>query len=118
MRQVEVRLPTHFSIEPLFSSSAGDTVRFLVHPFSSESGQMVQCEAPIKTMRQVRSSNGKKENRFIIETTLNIGPIEKNIELSLTDRSLMRFNLLLGREALTHFAIIDPDKKYLLGLIK
>ena len=37
------------------------------------------------------------------------------IELTLTDRSLMCFYLLLGQEALFRFAIVDVSKNYLLG---
>lgn len=95
----------------------GEFVRFLVQPFGIESSTDIQCQAPIKSIRNIKSSNGKKELRYVIETILNIGTLQQKIELTLTDRSLMRFNVLLGRKALLKFAIIDPSKKYILGPI-
>ena len=92
-------------------------VQFLVEPFSNEIDNVRQCEVLVKDVRYITSSNSTKEERFIINTDLIIGGITQQIELSLTSRKLMRFNILLGREALNKFAIIDPSKKYILSLI-
>ncbi len=93
----------------------GAYVKFKVHPFTGEADTKKHCILPVSDIRPITSSNSAKEIRYIIKTRLKIGENTFPIELSLTNRSLMRFNILLGREALNKFAIIDPSKKYLLG---
>jgi ribosomal protein S6--L-glutamate ligase len=90
-------------------------VCFLVRPFPDEDDHASKCNVPLKEIREIKSSNGDIESRCVIEVELIMGAVKKTIELTLTDRNLMRFNLLLGREALSGEVVIDPAKKYLLG---
>lgn len=59
--------------------------------------------------KDVRSSNGAVEERFIISTQIEFGDILFDIDLSLTSRGDMRSPVLLGRKFLSanHF-IINP----------
>lgn len=59
--------------------------------------------------KQVRSSNGIGEERFIIKTKIRIGKKVYDINLSLTFRGDMRFPVLLGRKFLSdnHF-VVNP----------
>ena len=98
----------------LVKKSGGDYVSFTLALFSDEKDSHHLCTYPITDVREITSSNGKKETRYVITTTLVVGVITKDIELTLTNRNLMRYNLLLGREALTPDFIIDPSKTYLL----
>lgn len=90
-------------------------VKFTTHPFINDlSIERTVC-LPIFDERRITSSNGKKESRYIIRTPLNILEQSFDVEISLTDRALMRFPMLLGREAIKQFAIVDPAKSYCLG---
>lgn len=90
-------------------------VKFTTHPFMSDlSIERTVC-LPIFDERKISSSNGKKESRYIIKTPLNVFEKIFDVEISLTDRALMRFPMLLGREAIKKFAIVDPEKSYCLG---
>jgi len=91
-----------------------DYVAFSLTLFSGEEDNHHLCTYPITDIRNVTSSNGKKEARYVIMAMLYMGNVKKEIELTLTNRHLMRYNLLLGREALTPHFIIDPSKAYLL----
>ena len=76
-----------------------------------------QLKMPVKQQRLVKSSNGTAERRFIIETTITIMGEQLPVELSLTDRSEMKYPVLLGRKILTGRYIVDVDtihcsKKY------
>ena len=62
----------------------------------------------------VRSSIGVRETRPLIEATVQLGPLLKRIRLTLTNRSTMRFPMLLGRTALTGDFVVDVSRKYLL----
>lgn len=92
-----------------------DYVKFTTHPFINDVRIARTVCLPIIDEKNIASSNGKKERRYIVETPLRINDQQFEIEISLTNRSLMRFPMLLGREALAQFAMVDPNKSYCLG---
>lgn len=98
----------------LIKKNGVEYISFILTPFLGEIGKHQTCIRKIKDLRNIISSNGIKEQRFIIDAIINLGGIKKNIDISLTNRHLMRFNLLLGREALIPDYIIDPSKKNIL----
>lgn len=59
--------------------------------------------------RDVMSSSGHKELRYVIQTSLQLGDQQWNIELTLSNRDPMRFRILLGREALAEKVTVDPS---------
>jgi hypothetical protein len=89
-------------------------VRFKVHPLQNELNIEVDCEALLVEKRIVTDSGGHKEERYVIETTLFMGPMKKKVEFTLTNRESMKYRMLIGRTALEHF-YIDPCQSYLLG---
>lgn len=64
--------------------------------------------------RQVRSSNGQAEWRYVIRTPMRLGELEFPLELSLTDRREMRHPMLLGRRALRRL-LVAPGAAFLHG---
>lgn len=64
--------------------------------------------------RQVRSSNGQAEWRYVIRTPMRLGELEFPLELSLTDRRDMRHPMLLGRRALRRL-LVAPGAAFLHG---
>ncbi len=70
-------------------------------------------ELPIYKSKTVKSSNGQTEERFIVKTKVRIMEKELNAELSLTDRSEMRYPVLIGRKLIKGHFIVDVSKKYL-----
>jgi hypothetical protein len=87
-------------------------VRFYVHPIQRRRRPEVLCEAPLIDERVVVSSNGKPEHRYVVQTLLKIGDIVWPIEITLTNRDVMSFRMLLGRQALRHGLIVDPGSSY------
>ncbi len=65
---------------------------------------------PLYAERRVKSSNGKSEKRYIVNTTVTLFDKEFNIEISLTDRSEMECPVLIGRKLLTKGFIVDVNK--------
>ncbi len=93
-------------------------VRFKIHPIQKKNLVRV-CEAPLVDRRNVISSNGEREMRPVIMTTIMIGSVVMQAELTLTSRHKMNFRMLLGREALKKARlIVSPSKSFLLGKIK
>lgn len=65
----------------------------------------------ISRWAKVRSSNGQYTLRCFVRTRIRIGPVEKEIELSLVSREKMSFRMLLGREALEKDFVIDVTRR-------
>lgn len=90
-------------------------VRFGVHPEQGNSDKVVHCEAPIIDDRVVTDSGGHKENRPVIRTTLCLGGVEHNVEMTLTDRDSMLFRMLIGRTAISQGFLVSPGQSFKLG---
>lgn len=90
-----------------------DIVRFEVHPVQRTVRPTVRCEAPLIDERYVRSSDGARELRPVVATTIQLGDDSWSIELTLTDRALMGFRLLLGRRAIRRRYVVDPGRSWL-----
>tara|TARA_B110000091_G_C13732995_1_gene439877 strand:- start:530 stop:964 length:435 start_codon:yes stop_codon:yes gene_type:complete len=90
-------------------------VRFDIHPDTHDVNQVVQREAKVKSVRKVKSSNATQQRRLVIETDILIAGMRWSIELTLTDRSEMKYLMLLGREAMSGRLIVDPEHEFLLS---
>ncbi len=101
-----------FNVKPFWENDL-PYVSFSVHP-SLRPGKSNVCSSRIVDQRYIRSSNGQKDLRFVIETTLVIGKRRKKIQLTLSNRSSLRYQLLIGREAMQDY-IIEPKRSYILG---
>lgn len=63
--------------------------------------------------KTVKSTIGLAEERYTIVTELSIFKNSHSVEFSLTDRSTMKFPILLGRKFLAFRYIVDVSKKNL-----
>lgn len=70
-------------------------------------------EFPIFDSREVKSSNGLSELRFFIKTEIVLFDTVYKIEFSLTDRSEMKYPLLIGRKFIRNKFVVDVSKKNL-----
>lgn len=59
----------------------------------------------------IKSSNGTSEERFAIKTTITLFKETHPIELTLSERSDMKFPILLGRKFLNKKYIVDSSQK-------
>ncbi len=71
--------------------------------------------AAVREFVVVRDSSGRTERRPVIETVLRLGPIERRIAVTLTNRGDMLFPMLIGRTALGPGVVVDPSRRHLLG---
>jgi hypothetical protein len=69
--------------------------------------------SPVHTIRYVKSSNGIVQERVTIKTRAKFFGRDRTIELSLADRSEMKYPVLIGRKFLTGKYIVDVSKIYL-----
>lgn len=86
-------------------------IQFYVILSRNHHDRRVKVVAPLLKKGRVRSSTGKYSLRYFVNTRVRIGPIEKDIEISLVSREKMIFRMLLGRRALTHDFIVDVSRR-------
>lgn len=71
----------------------------------------VHVQTHIRRRGRVRSSTGHMTERIFVATMLRLGPIEKEIEVSLVEREKMIYRMLLGRSALTGPILVDVSRR-------
>ena len=98
-----------------FIKDGENWVRFDINPIQKNEKTIIHCEAKLIDKRIVKSSSGYREQRFVIQTHLEIGNEIWAIEMTLTNRDSMGFRMLLGREAMSGRTLVDPEEKYVLG---
>jgi len=103
-----------YYVEP-FEAGGKPMVRFGLHPRQDDTETQVECVAEVFDVRTVSDSGGHREERYVIKTPLRIGGETFTAELTLTNRDAMKFRMLLGRRAMEHRFVVDPDASYLMG---
>ncbi|WP_304198844.1 30S ribosomal protein S6--L-glutamate ligase [Flavobacterium alvei] len=98
-----------------FKKESQNWVKFDINPIQNNVKTVIHCEAPLVDKRIVKSSSGFREERYVIQTNLEIGKAKWLIEMTLTNRDSMGFRMLLGREAMIGRVMVDPEQQYLLG---
>lgn len=98
-----------------FKKDAQNWVKFDINPIQNNVKTIIHCEAPLVDKRIVKSSSGFREERYVIQTNLEIGNSNWVIEMTLTNRDSMGFRMLLGREAMSGRVMVDPEQQYVLG---
>lgn len=62
-------------------------------------------------IKNIRSSNGKKQKRYIVSTSAIFFNKKYKIKLSLSDRGKMNYPVLIGRKFLNNKFIVDVSQK-------
>lgn len=99
----------HTSVVEPFGPSNAPRVRFLVNPNPDKLDLEVTCTAPIVDRRNVTSSNGDTELRYVIHTNVQMGDRVWPIDMTLTNRENMSYRMLLGRTAIMDDMTVDPN---------
>jgi len=88
-------------------------VRFNLLDPSHETYNDKLFELPIHRKKVVKSSNGSTEERFVVKTQVKLFDKPLTAELSLTDRSEMRYPVLVGRKLINGRFLVDVSQKYI-----
>ena len=73
------------------------------------------CEAPVYGQRNIKSSNGVMQTRYVVETVMKLGPLEWLGHMTLANRQSMIFPVLIGRRALKRGFLVNSGKRWMLG---
>jgi hypothetical protein len=96
-----------------FEEEGRKMVRFKVHPYQRDFHRTVESVAEVVDMRNVRNSGGQAEWRPVIHTHIELMGQNWPIEITLTNRDVMGFRMLLGRQAVRRHFLIDPGRSSL-----
>ena len=96
-----------FNIQ-VFRREGVQWVSFEIHPIQNNRRTVIRCERPVIDKRNVKSSSGISETRYVISAAVKLGELVWDIELTLANRDSMGFRMLLGREAMVERIMVDP----------
>lgn len=106
-----------FAVKP-FKKDHRHWVKFSVHPEQLRRNKVIECCSEILDIRWVTDSGGHRERRFVIQTLVLVGAESWPIDITLTNRDMMRFRMLLGRSALKNRFLVDPAVSYLMQKVE
>ncbi len=101
----------HGEVLEEFERDGEKFVRFAVD-FEQQHVRQI-CEAVHVDVRGITSSNGETQYRYVIKTPLKIGDLEFRAEISLANRSDMKFPMLIGRSSLRRRFVVDSGYSWL-----
>ncbi len=88
--------------------------KYVKFVFVEDGGKKHRLKALFIEERKIRSSTGQETIRPIIKVQIKMGLELFNVEVSLINRDLMGFKMLIGRDALKNNFLINPSKSFLL----
>lgn len=95
-----------------------EVVEFTVLPHQDSRKDKVVCEADLIEMRRVKSSTGHVTKRPVVVVEVKLGGKAWPIELTLVNRDIMGFRMLLGRQAIRQGFLVDPGASFLQGTVR
>lgn len=76
----------------------------------SSSGELTDViERPLVRVVRIKRHGGEPQRRPVIQLKVCFGALERDVEFSLVDRNQFDQPVLLGRNALQGFTVIDPE---------
>jgi ribosomal protein S6--L-glutamate ligase len=103
----------HASVIEPFGAAKNPQVRFLFQPDPDDPAIEITCSAPVVDRREVTSSNGDTELRYVIETPIEMGGVRWPIQLTLSNREAMSYRMLFGRGAFLPDMVVDANVSFL-----
>lgn len=86
---------------------------FKIHPKQKSKFPIIETKSKVIEFRRVTSSNGISSERPVIMVEIVLGQVKTPIELTLVNRDMMGFRMLLGRTAIKGKYYVDPGKSFL-----
>lgn len=88
-------------------------VTFKIHPLQRSHTPEIVGRARLLEYRNVKSSVGNTTLRPVIETQIKIGNETHTIEVTLVNRDMMGFRMLLGRQAMKQRYLVNPSRTFM-----
>ncbi|PIT99259.1 MAG: ATP-dependent zinc protease [Bdellovibrionales bacterium CG10_big_fil_rev_8_21_14_0_10_45_34] len=89
-------------------------VEFKILPTQHSRKGEKKVRAKVIDVRKIKSSSGHETMRPVIRIPIQIGPVLFESEVTLVNRDLMGFRMLLGRQALRKRFLVNTARSYLM----
>ena len=96
-----------------FRQNGVEFVKFSVFPWQNNNSSRTTVTSELMAFRNIRSSSGCLEKRPVVLADIRVAGITFKTELTLTNRELMGFRMLLGRRALDKGFAVITGRSYL-----
>jgi hypothetical protein len=73
------------------------------------SGRTIRFKKKLVRYAFIKEHEGPSQKRPVVDMTICLGDHKKEIEVSLVDRGVFQYPVLLGRNALEGHVIVDPE---------
>jgi hypothetical protein len=120
LRKIKAKIDTgartsalHVTNIKYFKKGRTHYAQFKVHPEQDSAKPSYTCEAKVIEVRDIKSSTGHITQRPVVEVEIKLGPKSFVTELTLVNRDMMGFRMLIGRKALKNRFIVNVAKSYL-----
>lgn len=91
----------------------GEDVTFVLYDKVHSAYHGKKITLPISQRKNVKSSNGKSEERIFIQSSIKLGCKSYKAEISLANRKNMKYPMLIGRLFLCRHYLIDVSHRYM-----
>lgn len=102
----------HVTNLELVPRGASVYAHFKIHPMQDSATPAIKCSAKLIEKRKIRSSTGQYTIRPVIALNLKIGEEIFETEVTLVNRDLMGFRMLLGRQALKNRFTVNVARSF------
>ncbi|TVZ41631.1 hypothetical protein P886_0978 [Alteromonadaceae bacterium 2753L.S.0a.02] len=93
-----------------FQRDGEDWVKFRIEHDDLKSGEL---KVPVERWVEViQSTSEEPDRRAVVSAWIQIGDLKEKAEFTLTDRTHLKFPLLLGRNFFKDLAIVDVSRKF------
>ena len=96
----------------LEGSESLPVARMVVPLSRSDPERTVTVTTPVVAYKSVRDTRARSELRPVVRARVRCGPIDRDIDVTVTDRAGMIFRMILGRQALAGHALVDAGRAY------
>ena len=76
---------------------------------------VVRLKSKVEKIKTIRSASGEPRRRLVIKEQVRLGKTVKNVFITLSDRSVMEYRFLVGRNFLRGEFIVDVSKSHTLA---
>lgn len=94
----------------LFRRDSSRWVRFNV---VDRRGKRLTLERPLVRVSTINRHFGKKQERPTVILSICIGKTRRDVEVNLTDRTGLNYQMLIGRSFIREHFLVDPGKTFL-----
>ena len=92
-----------------FSKDGTPWIRFTV---TDRKGDQAILEEPLVRIITITRHGGREEKRPVVKLNVCLGHISKTVEISLVDRTGLKFPFLVGRNFMAGALVLDPSLEF------